>query len=64
MKKKFAHILEIVWLVLAIASVAAGTHKTINTSFKESYLFFIMTLICLMMYALRRGMRKYNENNS
>jgi len=63
MNKKFAFVLEIVWLVLAIASIIAATHKTINSSFKESYLMFIIAIICLLMYAIRRGVRKYSEKN-
>lgn len=64
MNKKFAFILEIVWLICAVASAIMAIHKTINTSFKESYLMFIVTFICVIMFALRRGIRKYNEKNT
>lgn len=63
MNKKFAYVLEIVWLICAVASIVAATHKTMNTSFKESYILYIMAVICFIMYALRRGMRKVNSKN-
>ena len=63
MNKKFAFILEIVWLVLAIAGAGAAIHKTINTSFKESYVMYIIAIICILMYFVRRGVRKINEKN-
>ena len=62
MKKHFAYILQILWLVVSILSLFAGIHKTIQLSFKESYLFFIFTLIALLMYFYRRNLRKTETN--
>jgi cytochrome bd-type quinol oxidase subunit 2 len=63
MNKKFAFILEIVWLVLAILGAVAAIHKTYNASFKESYLMYIIAIICILMYFVRRGTRKISEKN-
>ncbi|PLX08880.1 MAG: hypothetical protein C0594_05920 [Marinilabiliales bacterium] len=57
MNKKAALILEIVWLVVAIASLTAGIHKTTKHGFSESYLFFIMALVAILVYSFRRHLR-------
>ncbi|UCG28916.1 MAG: hypothetical protein JSV24_06020 [Bacteroidales bacterium] len=65
MKKniKTNRILEITWLVVAILSLLAGTHKTVREGFGESYLFFIIACIAVLMYFLRRYLRKNETKN-
>ena len=66
LKKNFNRnkILETVWFVVAIVSVLAGIHKTYTDgSFRESYLFFIISLIAFLMFFFRRSMRKSEEKN-
>ncbi len=58
MNKKFIIALEIIWLIIAILSLIAGLHKTYYQSFSESYLFFIITFIAILMYSFRRYKRK------
>ena len=62
MNKKFVFAIEIVWLICAFLGLLAGIHKTYYHGFNQSYLFFIITLICILMYLIRRGMRKINKN--
>lgn len=50
-------IIEIVWLILAILSLAAGVHKTYISNINESYPFFIITVISIFIYVLRRFLR-------
>jgi len=58
-------ILETVWFVVAIISVVAGIHKTyIDGSFRESYPFFIITLIAFLMFFFRRSLRKSEKKNN
>ena len=64
MKKHFAYILQILWLVVSILSLFSGIHKTIHFGFKQSYLFFIFTLIALFMYFYRKKINKTEKDNS
>jgi hypothetical protein len=62
-------ILETVWLIVAILSIVAGIHKTYTDGgFRESYLFFIISLISFLMFFFRRRMRmnedKKNKSDS
>lgn len=63
MNRKFAIIVEYVWLALALFAVGAGTHQTMKAGFEKSYMFFIIAAIAATLYSLRRLMRKYNEKN-
>jgi len=66
LKKNFNRnrILEIVWLIVAVLSIAAGIHKTyIEGGFRESYLFFIIAFISFLMFFFRRSMRKKDDAN-
>jgi len=58
-------ILETIWFIVAIVSVVTGIHKTyIDGSFRESYLFFIISLIAFLMFFFRRSMRKSEKKNN
>jgi len=57
MQNKFNFIIEIVWLVIAILGLAAGVHKTVISGINESYPFFIITIISIFIYTLRRHFR-------
>ena len=62
MNSKFTYILEIIWLVVAILSSVLGIYRIIKLGLDQSYMLFIITAVSLAMYALRRGMRKVNQN--
>lgn len=62
MNSKFTYILEIIWLVVAILSSVLGIYRIIKLGLDQSYMLFIIAAVSLAMYALRRGMRKANQN--
>lgn len=70
MKKRFSYILEISWLIVSLLSLFASIHKTYYLGFKNSYIFYIFTIIALFMYFYRRNLRKTekekqkSENNT
>lgn len=55
--------LEIIWLILAVICLGLGIHSTIGKGLNESYMFFILTLVALLMFALRRYRRKSLSSN-
>ncbi len=57
-------ILEIAWLVIAIASIIFGAYETITSGIGESYLFFIFTVIAGIMYGMRRKQRERLQDES
>jgi Flp pilus assembly protein TadB len=58
MSHKLTRILEIVWLSLAILSFLAGLYNWYGHGPGESVMFFVITLLSLMMYFFRRNMRR------
>ena len=60
MSKLFRKILEYAWLAVAIFSVIAAVHKTYRQGFAESYPFYIITFISILMFFFRRYTRKNN----
>lgn len=60
MKKKinFALILEVIWFITFLLSLGAAIHQTFNEGFGRSILFYIVTLVALAMYFMRRHLRK------
>ena len=49
MTKKSLLILEIVWIVISVASATAGVHYAINSGGSRIFVFIIMTIIALLM---------------
>ncbi len=56
-----ARILESLWLVLSLICLGTGVYNTLQNGFRDSVLFFIFALIALLMYLLRRNMRKNKD---
>jgi membrane protein implicated in regulation of membrane protease activity len=50
--------LEAIWLVLALLCMAIGIHSTIKIGIAQSYMFFILSAVAVLMYLLRRYRRK------
>jgi len=59
---KLAFILELIWLALSLFCLGLGIWATSNTGFSKSYMFFVLAVIALLMYFLRRSRRKRMEN--
>lgn len=55
MKKKAP---EILWLTVAAVTLATAVHKTIYHGLAESWYFYAFVLIALLMYFIRKSMRK------
>jgi len=63
MKNSLPKALEIVWLITAVLCFLTAIHQTIFEGISKSYLFFIFSLVALIIYLLRRQMRKSNQNS-
>ena len=53
--------MEHVWLLFALVSLGFAVHATINHGFKQSYVFFIMVAVCVLMFLWRRFARKKDD---
>ena len=58
MSNRFIHILELVWISLAVLSFLAGLYNWYHLGFEESLMFFVITLLSLIMYFYRRNLRR------
>ena len=63
MNKRANRILEIIWLIVALLGLGAAIHKNIHNGFRESLLFFLITLIAAAMFLMRRKLRKRSEQS-
>lgn len=63
MKQKLPFILEMIWFVVMIVAIAAAIHKTMESSFSNSILLYVIAIIAALMFASRRYMRKLQEKN-
>jgi len=64
MKSKFSKALEIIWLITSVICIITGIHQTINEGISQSYIFFIFSFVALVMYLLRRQIRKSNKSEN
>jgi hypothetical protein len=58
MTKKSLLILEIIWLIIGVASIAAGIHNTIYSGGNKVIIFLLMAIIAFAMAWLRHHQRK------
>ncbi|MGF1586303.1 MAG: hypothetical protein ACFCUM_13340 [Bacteroidales bacterium] len=58
MNPKIIHLLELVWISLAILSFLAGIYNWYQTGFNDSMMFFVITILSFMMFLYRRNLRK------
>ncbi len=63
MNRKLNKFLEITWLTVAVLSLVAGIHKSLTTSLGESWLLFLIALVSMIMYTLKRYLRKKEESD-
>jgi 4-hydroxybenzoate polyprenyltransferase len=64
MIKTLAFIVELIWLALSIFSFVSGVYTTIKLGISESYLFFIISVISILMYFYRKMLRKKREKTN
>ena len=55
------NILEIFWLIISIMTLATGVHATFTHGLRNSYMFFIMTILAFLLYLARRRLRIKNS---
>jgi len=63
MSKKPVHFLEILWVIVALACFVLGVKTALENRMNNSLMFYIFTAIALVMYALRRHLRKNNSSS-
>lgn len=57
MQNKLNRIFEYLWLLTGILSMAAGVHKSSEEGISNSYIFFALAVICMIVYSIRRNIR-------
>jgi uncharacterized membrane protein YiaA len=59
-------IMEKVWLVVGAISVLMGIYQgyLLGFSKQDSYLFFVIAIVSTGMFAMRRSMRKKEDENN
>lgn len=62
MRKKISYVVEITWLILTIVCLIAGAHKTYKYGIGNSYLFFLLAFIAVIMHMLRKYRRKAQKS--
>ena len=64
MNKKFAFGIEILWLALAVFSLAVVIYEANKKDASgDTYIWFIMTFVSFLMFTFRRYSRKYMNKN-
>lgn len=59
-----SRMLEILWFIIAIFSFGLGIYQVSNYGIKESYQLFIISLVALSLFFLRKKLRKSSENKN
>lgn len=54
---KLPVVLEFIWLVLAVCCVGLGIHATVKHGFVVGRTFFILAILALLMFYIRRRRR-------
>ncbi len=62
MNSRHFHVLEIVWLLLALLGLLAGIYNWFRSGPGESVMFFIIAALAFMMYFFRRNLRKSKKS--
>jgi len=62
MKNKSPHVMEVLWIAIAVICLIPWAHQTYTQGIKESYPFLLFSLVAIFMYLLRRQMRKNNQS--
>lgn len=61
MNKSKPRAMEYLWLAVSVLSFGVAIHKTLNFSLRASWLYYLFTVIALLMWFLRKKMRE-NED--
>jgi len=55
--------MEAIWIILSAFCLGLGIYSGLEVGFSKSYMFFLLSLAALLMFALRRYRRKHLEKN-
>ena len=58
---KLAYILEIVWAVVTLTAFGLAVHSTVHQGPSKSIGFYLVTLVALLMYFIRRQRRLHDK---
>jgi hypothetical protein len=58
MNNKLGKLILALWLTLGIACFVFGVYETIAEGIKKSYMLFILSIISLLMFYIRRKVMK------
>ncbi len=58
MNNKIGKIILVLWLVLATGCFVFGGYQTIVSGFGKSYMFYILGIISIIMFYIRRTIMK------
>lgn len=61
---KMIRILELSWLIIAIAGVSFGTFKAVTAGMSEAFFIYGITLIAAVFYFMRRKQRISMEKHN
>lgn len=60
---KLAVVMEVIWIILALICIGFGVYSTLKVGFSQSYMFFILSIVAVLMFMLRRYKRKQLTSN-
>jgi len=63
-QNKASRILEYIWIIISLLSLAIAVQNTINGNWENARMFYIFVPIALGMFFFRRNLRKKNNNKS
>ncbi len=61
-KNRISYSMEILWLIIALVCLLMAVKKTIFTGWRDSFMFYILSILAVLMYLLRRYVRKTQKN--
>ena len=62
-KTNIHFILEIFWLIIAILTFVMALHAWFVSGLKSAGMFFLMSLLCILLFLARRAIRKKLNKN-
>jgi len=63
MRLKANSIMEVIWLLVFLLCLGISISQTIQLGFKQSLLFYGITILAMLMFLFRRFMRKNQAKN-
>ena len=58
------NVLEVFWLIVAVLTALMTIYTLVKDGIKSAYVFFIMFILSLFLYLIRRGLRRKNSDKN